>query len=365
MKLIPLEYYSIFYFQFLLVVVLIAFFNAFQNDLTDPESLRRKDSFGKIVLVFIILYLGLRPISFAFGDMGIYNIDFQKYVNGAPFDDRKDILFEAMKFYFARYFNAEIFFFTCAFLYVYLLYLASRKLFKDYWFYAFLMFVVAFTFWAYGTNGIRNGLATSVFIYAISRERKFTVFALLIATYFIHRGMLIPIVAYLITMYYTNSKTYLIIWLMAIPLSLVLGGFWENFFLGLGFREEKLSTYLGQFNQANAGVELIVGFRWDFLIYSAFGVFAGWYFIFKKKIEDQFYEKIFNTYLITNALWILVIRANYSNRFAFLSWFMLGLVIIYPLLKKEIFKNQHIIIGRIILIFFGFCYLMNVILLIK
>lgn len=362
MNLIPLEYYSLLYFQFLLIVVLVAFFNAFQYELTDSDNLKNKDKMGKLVLIFIILYLGLRPISFAFGDMGIYNIQFERYVAGAPFDPKQDFLFESMKFYFAKYLNAKIFFFTCSFFYVYLLYTASKKWFKDYWYYAFLMFVIAFAFWAYGTNGIRNGLATSVFIYAISRDRKYVVFGLLFATYFIHKGMLIPIAAYIITTYYTNSKVYLIAWVLAIPLSLTFGSFWENFFLGLGFREEKLSTYLGTFNQASEGVQLVIGFRWDFLLYSTFGVFAGWYFIFRQKMDDIFYQKLFNTYLITNALWVLVIRANYSNRFAFLSWFLLGLVIIYPLLKRQFFKNQHVVIGRIIFIFFGFCYLMNVIL---
>lgn len=362
MNLIPLEYYSLIYFQFLLIIVVIAFFNAFQNELTDFQSLRNKDKFGRLVLVFIILYMGLRPISFAFGDMGIYNIDLQRYINGAPLNTKNELLFELLKYYFARYLTPKLFFFTCSFLYVYLLFLASRKLFRDYWYYAFLMFVVAFTFWAYGTNGIRNGLATSVFIYAISRDRKYVSIALLLSTYFIHKSMLIPILGYFISVYYTNSRSYLIAWLFAIPLSLAFGGFWENFFLGLGFGDEKLGSYLGSFNQASEGVELVAGFRWDFLLYSGFGVFAGWYFIFKMKVQDVFYQKLFNTYLVTNALWILVIRANYSNRFAFLSWFMLGLVIIYPLLKNQLFRNQHIVIGRIILIFFGFCYLMNVIL---
>lgn len=362
MSIIPIEYYSLVFFQFLLVVVLIAFFNAFQTEITNFESLRNKDRFGKLVMVFIILYMGLRPISFYFGDMGIYNLDLQRYVNGAPFNYTHDLLFEGMMYAFAKYLNAEAFFFTCSFLYVYLLYSASKKLFSDYWYYAFLMFVLAFTFWAYGVNGIRNGLATSVFIYAISRDRKYVTFALLAASYFIHKGMLIPILAYILASFYTNSKYYLIGWVLAIPLSIALGGFWENFFLGLGFGDEKLRSYLGTFNQSAEGVELVSGFRWDFLIYSGFGVFAGWYYIFRQKIDNIFYQKLYNTFLATNALWVLVIRANYSNRFAFLSWFMLGLVIIYPLLKNQLFKNQHIIVGRIILIFFGFCYLMNVIL---
>lgn len=362
MNFIPLPYYSLIYFQFLLIVVVILFINSFQTELSNSNSLKSKNAFGIVILFLVTLYLGLRPVSDWFGDMYIYNIEFQKYVNGAPFDAKKDLAFEVMKFYFAKYLNAKTFFFTCAFLYVYLLYDAAKKMFQDYWFYGFMMFIVAFTFWAYGSNGIRNGLATSFFLYAISRDKKLATIVLLIITFLIHKGLMIPIIAFIIARYYTNTKVYIGFWILAIPLSLALGGFWENFFLSLGFADEKLDTYLTTLNQANEGVTLNIGFRWDFLLYSATGIFAGWYYIFKKQFEDVFYHQIYNTYIITNALWILVIRANYSNRFAFLSWFMLGLVLIYPLLKSQLVNKQHQLIGKILFGYFGFCYLMNVIL---
>src|SRR5690606_39264861 len=87
--------------------------------------------------------------------------------------------------------------------------------------------------------------------------------------------------------------------------------------------------------------EVKTGFRWDFLLYSGLGTFAGWYFIVKRKYEDQFYQWLFHAFLFANAVWILVIRANFSNRFAYLSWFMLGIVIIYPMLKMKFFHDQN------------------------
>jgi hypothetical protein len=362
MNFIPLEYYSILYFQFLLIVVVFVYFNTIRYSLTDSISLKTRNSFGIFILVVTVLYLGLRPISFWFGDMGIYNINFQNYVQGAPFDAKKEFLFEGMMYFFAKFLNAELFFFTCAFLYVYLLYAATKTLFKDYWFYAFLMLIVAFTFWAYGSNGIRNGLATSIFIYGISRTKKSSIILILLASYLVHKSMLIPILAYAISYFYSNTKVYLFFWLLSIPLSIAFGGFWEGFFLGLGAGEQKLDSYLGQFNQVSEGVKLNIGFRWDFLLYSLSGVFAGWYYIFKKNYQDVFYNKLFHTYLMTNAVWILIIRANYSNRFAFLSWFLLGLVLVYPLLKNQLFEKQHVLIGKIILGSFAFSYLMNIIL---
>lgn len=38
--------------------------------------------------------------------------------------------------------------------------------------------------------------------------------------------------------------------------------------------------------------------------------------------------------------WVLVIRANFSDRFAYLSWFMYALVMMYPLLESpDSFNN--------------------------
>ena len=150
----------------------------------------------------------------------------------------------------------------------------------------------------------------------------------------------LPIAAYLLTLVYTNTKTYLKIWLLSIPVSLVLGGFWEGLFKSFGFFEdERLNTYLTDTDAEVMSQFSNTGFRWDFLLYSLTGIYAGWYFIVKKGYEDKIYSQIFNTYVLANAFWILVIRASFSNRFAYLSWFLLGIVTIYPLLKLKFFQD--------------------------
>lgn len=313
-------------------------------------------------MIFFLFFIGFRPINFRFGDMVIYNEEFNNYVKGGRFDRSKEFLFEVFKYFFARNLSATSFFFTCTFLYIFPLYLATKKLFIDYSFYAFFLLIISFSFWTYGTNGIRNGIATSLFIFAISRDSKIAKFIILFAIIFIHKSILIPIIIYLIVSKFNYTKSYLVFWFLSIPISLVLGSFWERFFLGLGFANDKLDTYLGGVNQAQEGVTLVIGFRWDFLLYSAVGIFASWYFIFVKKFEDKIYFSICNIYIIANAFWVLVIRASYSNRFAYLSWFLLALVIIYPLLKSKIYENQHKVIGTITIFYFGFTYLLNVIL---
>lgn len=85
-----------------------------------------------------------------------------------------------------------------------------------------------------------------------------------------------------------------------------------------------------------------IGFRWDFLIFSAVPIIWGWWIIKKKGLNDKAYNIIFNTYVLANSFWVLVIRAAFSNRFAALSWFLYFLVLIYPLLKHNIYPKQGV-----------------------
>ena len=361
--LIPIQYYIPVYYNILLFFTLIVFFQSNGSPIESTSNLRSKKIFGFFMLIFTLFYIGLRPVSYRFGDMVIYDIEFQDFMSGGTPKYTKDVLFEFLQYNISKTRSNVLFFFLCELFYIYPLYSFSKKMFKDYSFYAFFMLVISFSFFSFGTNGLRNGIATSLFLYAISRDNKLVTVLVLFASIFIHKSVALPIVCYMVTFIYNKPKSYLYFWILAIPVSLALGSLFQSFFLKLGLiDDEVITTYLGEFNAANEGVEIKVGFRWDFILYSASGVFAGYYFIFKRKFEDKFYLKLFNVYLMVNGFWILIIRANYSNRFAYLSWFMLAVIIIYPLLKNKFFENQHQVVARIIIIYFAFTYLLNVIL---
>ena len=360
---IPIQYYITIYNIILLIFAIAVFANSNQLVLEDSHNLDRKKSLGVFVCFFIIIYIGLRPVNFRFGDMVIYDILFKSYINGEVPTYKKDILFDFVMYNFSKFKSSILFFFFCCLVYVLPLYFACKKIFKDYWFYAFFMLVISFSFWSYGTNGIRNGMATSLFILGLSKKNFAPKIMILLLAVLLHKSLILPFLAYLITLYYNKPRILLFLWFTAIPVSFILGGFFTNLFLNLGLVEEdRLTGYFSEFNQAAEGVVFKVGFRWDFLLYSASGVYAGWYFIFKRNFVDVFYSQLFNIYLIVNAFWVLVIRANFSNRFAYLSWFLLGILIIYPLLKSRFFSNQHQVIGRIIMIYFIFTFFMNVVL---
>ncbi len=363
MSFVPLEYYNQIYHIFIFFVVFIVFIKSFGDKLNARSNINSTNLFGLFLFFVVLFYMGFRPISYQFGDMGSYAKQFQEFKSGIIPTFKKDILFEYLMYFFAQFTNANIFFFFCAFLYVYPLFIISKKLFKEYWFYSFLILLASFSFWAYGTNGIRNGFATSIFLLAICQKRIVFKIVFLAFAVLTHQSLYIPVLAYILTVFYKNNKTYFIIWLMVIPISLVLGNVLEGFFLNLGLgQKEDIQGYLGEFDEDSENVVLKVGFRWDFLVYSASAVYAACFFIYKKKFKDLLYSQFVNIYLTANAFWILVIRANFSNRFAYLSWFMMGLIIIYPLLKVKFYNNQHQVIGLILLVYCFFSFLLNFIL---
>lgn len=356
---IPISSYTAIYFYTLLVLMLVIFLHAYQNDLFTYTTKSFAGGIGIISLIFVCLYLGTRPVSYAFGDMGTYGKYFNRIAAGEKVIVNKDYLFNYFMAGSARIMTDRFFFFLCGSIYTVPLYVFSRKYCGGYWAYVFFIFVASYMFWPFGTNGIRNGLGTSIFVLALCfYERKYLMYALMALAFGMHSSVIIPIAAFLVSGVYKNPKAYLYIWLAAIPLSLLGGGFWENFFGGIGFGDDtRAEDYLTKGN-TQGDVFAYTGFRWDFLFYSSFAAFAGWYFIFKKKVTDTFYIHLWGTYMIANAFWILVIRANFSNRFAYLSWFLMAPVIAYPLLRYKLFPNQYRVIGTIIALYYGFTFFM-------
>ncbi len=346
---ISLASYTPIYYHALLLIFFIVFIEL-------QRGLFKGYAIGGLIVVLIIIYMGLRPVSGSyFGDMGLYARYFERYAAGMPIVATSDFLFHFFMKVCSYVMSVHSFFLLCATLYIIPLYLASKKWFKQYWFYAFLMLVGSFSFWAYGTNGIRNGLASSFFILAISRNNLILKIAFALIAVGFHKTMLLPIFAYVLTLFNNQPRYYLFFWLATIPLSLAFPGLWKGLFGAL--LDDDRSVYFTE----DQAVDFVVdtSFRWDFILYSASGVFAGWYYIFRKNYQDKLYHRLFNIFLFANGFWILVISALYSNRFAYLSWFLLAFIIAYPWLKGHFATMHARKFSYIFFCYFLFTYLMN------
>ena len=167
----------------------------------------------------------------------------------------------------------------------------------------------------------------------------------------IHRSVLLPILAIVFARFlFRNVRYAIVFWISAIIVSLVAGGAFASFFAGLGF-DDRMSQYtsitdMSEFSKA--------GFRWDFLLYSAAAVVMAWCVCIKKDLQDNWYNAICTVYCLCNAFWLLVIRSAFSNRFAYLSWFLYPIVIAYPLVNMPIREDQDRFTGCVLIAYAGF-----------
>ena len=358
---IPAESYTAIHYHVLLVIALLITFHAIIFDVKDEQSINFFYSFGYVIVVVMIFYMGLRQVRTSyFGDTYNYARGYDLLQQGVEVKIKGDYLFNYLMKFCSGFMDVHSFFLLIDILYILPCLFFSQKYFGRYWFFAMFMFISSFSFWTYGTNGLRNGLATSFFIMGLYfYSKKYWMYFWFVLGYFMHASLVIPIAAFVVSGIYKNPKIYVYIWLLAIPLSLVGGSSWSTIMAGLGL-EDRTSGYLTNSDE-NMNQFSQTGFRWDFLVYSGSAVFAGAYFILKKKITDPFYIHVFGIYCIANAFWILVITAAFSNRFAYLSWFLMPVIFAYPMFRYKIWQEQYKIFGGILFVYFMFTYFMNVI----
>lgn len=297
-------------------------------------------------VIFIIIGSGLRRTNGGgFGDTGTYVAFFNLAASMHSFHDFSGEWFWTFLMYAcSKIGGVSLFFLVVAIAYMSCHVIACQKLIKGRSDLLIIGCLCAFSFLSYSMNGIRNGLACAMIILAISfvLDRKnntdlYIAGGLSIFAYFIHHSVALPILAMFVCSYYKNTEMYIYFWFLSIPISLIAGSQIEAFFGGLGF-DDRMASY----SEHNYDYLFShTGFRWDFLLYSFMPILLGYYITFKQSIQDDKYSFLLNTYIVCNAFWVMVIRTSSSNRFAYLSWFLYPIVLIYPLLSFPIFNEDN------------------------
>lgn len=342
----PKFYYPI----FLYTVIGLTFIQCSRVQAQPYQSIRKSVNnlpIAVILCAVFAIFLGQRPHSGRyFGDTANYAYNYsivaqagQSFVTPESGDA---VWFEMMKFC-TTILDASGYFTLVSILYFGFTLWACKRLIPNNPLIAVLFVIGAYSFFSYGTNGIRNGLACSMVLLFLSYlnggvKDKIVATAIAFFAIGIHKTTMLPISMAVVSMFVIHKfKTAYSFWILSIFISLVAGGAVTAMFASLGF-DDRLS-YLTE--EADAGMFSHTGFRFDFLLYSMMPIVLGYYVVIKRGIRNQFYEFLLNTYTLSNAFWVMVIRANYSNRFAYLSWFMYPLVLAYPLLKLDIWHEQQ------------------------
>lgn len=353
----------IFLYNILLLIVIFTVFNYLPKDNSYlPNALINKN-LAILLLIFMIAIIAWRDWeSPLFGDSHGYGVALSQIQNGRT-DVWDDGGFNWICIIWVKMgLPTELFFFLTASIYCIPMFWVAKRLDTHYMFLILLFWATSFSFYGFGVNGIRNGMASSLFLLAMTfKDRKFILALLLLIGLSFHHAMMLSILTILTASFYKKTSVYFKIWVSCIIVSFFTGRYFQDLFLNLGIVSDVGSGYLSSGGDISDAKFSHTGFRWDFLLYSAAPVVLGYYVIRIKKKSDDMYAFFLNTYLLCNSFWILVITANYSNRIAYLSWFLIPIVMVYPIVKFDSFKYKNVAISVILLTYYAFTYLIWII----
>lgn len=320
-----------------------------------------------LVTILISFFIGLRqPWARDFGDSWGYWGHYNHATEYMPINLKTEWLWHNLG-YFCKStlgMNSHEFFVLVALMYFGGMLICTAILMRNNLWIVMLMFLTAFQTYTYSVNGVRNGLACSfvlvgIAIIAYDKTKVILGAIFMLLALCIHRSTMLPSVMAIGSLYFIkDTKSALRLWYASIALSLVAGPAFEAFFASLGFDDRFSSYQMAQYKEGTAGGFSSMGFRWDFLLYSSFPVIMIWYVTQYRKFTSREYSLLANTYLLCNAFWILVIRASFSNRFAYLSWFIYPAVMAYPLMRMNLWKDQDRKTSIIFFLYTGFTFFM-------
>ncbi len=328
---IPAELYSFIYTHLMLVLVFVTLMSYVNGG---GQGFNRVANF--IVPAFLIFYIGTRPLSGFFIDMQTYAQTFEVAANrGVVY--YSDFLFSAFMLGLSQVTTVEVFFFACAVIYIFPIIAGLRHRHGNFAFGAFISIITSFSFFTYGVNGIRNGMATSIMVAAIAWSDRKVVFALLaVAAYGTHNTLAVPILFYFLTFFNSNVVFYSCLWFSTLFFTATTGGSAATFLANLLSSSE--DTRIGYLTTRGDDKG---GFRTDFIIYSIVPVIVSYAWAKAHTRKDPFYQRLICAYLATNAFWLLAMYAAFSNRFAYLSWFMMPWLIVYPFIPNKNNRGQY------------------------
>jgi hypothetical protein len=315
-------------------IIYILFFIVYITALCNKKWVNTSPGLTAITFIFLVIASVYSPIG---GDKSRY---IAAFLNAPSLEYVKDPgwTWLTKSLYNVTFGNEYAYLFIIAILYVAGYYIVGRaKLGKENTLYFLLLSAACLGFWSGATNIMRAGLATSIFLVSLKYlDKKYIYIALSLASVFIHNSLLILVVGFFITNYFRKYKILSLVWVITLIAS---------YFNVLGFVVEYMSSSMGEvgdriadyatYSEDTALVYHKSGFRWDFVIYSVVAIVYSLWIMGNKKFSDKFYERLVCTYIIANCFWLVMIRAQYGDRFSALSWGLIPLIVLYPVMNKK------------------------------
>lgn len=355
-----------YYTFYLIIISIITFFVCYKYSIKNGAieyNFRSKKKDGAMLLAILCtLFIGFRPESGVFVDMMNYVIFYHALYKGEIFvfdKDAENLLFDN---YFAWIGSLDLgttfFFVSIATIYFICMYIACKKMFPRDTLAAYLVFLAAFSTFSYGTNGIKAGAAASIFLMALAyRDNLKVCIPLTLVSWGFHHSMIMPVIAFALTLVYKNSKIYFAGWCLCLLIAIAHITFFQELFADiLSDSGDSGASYLSESSEWGGKT----GFRIDFVLYSAMPILVGYWAVYKKKLQlSKLYTCLLNLYMTLNGTWMLCMYANFTNRIAYLSWFLYPVVLIYPFLNEDWGPMRYKTFSKVMLAHLSFTLFMR------
>lgn len=336
---------ALYYQDIYMIVVAIVCMVCYRSMATcNAECIINNSMMSKIATIIIwgimVLAIGLRPLHWIFVD----TLNYARSYEMGNLDEHNDLgIWWIAKLCHAFGWPVKVWFLIIAFIYFLAYLLSAKNLSEKNAGCIYVTFLAAFSTFAYATNGIRNGMGLGLLMLGMTyflQDNKNLKIAVPLFIYAVltHKSSVLPLACFFAAYYIVDVKKAIIFWTLAVLISVTVGDSVANVFVGLGF-DDRMDGYLTA--DVVEGVFSHVGFRWDFLLYSVMPLVLGYHVIKVHNVHDKVFETLLGTYVLSNAFWVMIIRAQFSDRFAYLSWFLYPFVIAYPLVKMDIWGYKQ------------------------
>lgn len=317
----------------------------------EPYRIQKISNMTSAVLLFMMaIFMGLTPI-----EQGADKYYYVQEFLGDTSERSNEVGWFIYNLVMAKLLgvNFVLFFIVTALIYSYSYYFIAKKYFpQEMVGYFVLLATGSLGFVNYGSNTIRAGFAIATIFYAVSLKlNKWQRGTLIILALLIHKSMFIPVSFYYIASLIRNKRFVELFWLLCLAISIINVDF-ESFFSGIGGWDDRIEQFTsGAIDQTD---EYGARYRYDFLIYSIVPIYIANIWMGRFQYDDEFYSRIYRTYIMINAIWLIVIRMPFCDRIAYLSWFMIPIIVLYPVLTKGVqIKNVQRVLSLIIGLFIG------------
>ena len=302
-------------------------------------------SFG----LYTVFYIGNRDYEIGV-DTGNYKYAFDLIKFQESLEIKKDPLYDAISYFFAKHIDFQSLLIFCSFLYIFCALFGLKKIFKQNYYLPFTVFLITPYFFQFGINVMRNGVAASIFLVALgyyyTNDKKWKIIATLLFSMFFHISMIVPLLFFLITKYIKKTEYLFVAWLFSIVLAVLK----MNIAIVVADFISTFTIRVGNYAQ-NVGEKS----SWsNFLIFGAFPVLFAVYNIFVLKYANIFYKRLINAYILTHIPYIILIDTEYALRFGYLSEFMMPVLLLFPLMIEPKIKFSLSRIKICVIILFVF-----------